>query len=426
MKVVSLETIIDTLWWYKTWQHSGYNHTNVKQNLLRKQKKAFTSSWSQRGNQRSPTLTIPKKVGKACEELTWNHCTSTPHRSETTGIAERAVRRIKEGPSAVLLQSGLGENGGRIPRNASAICEISRISCLMGRHHIWKAILRTSQSTNYSIWGNGRISPYFCQRPVATTSVWVKSLTWNIHRLCIARGENLERRHLGRRHRGIGKDGRIWNPCKKKTQCKRELTPTSGKKLKFPVADGTEKLSGGEQVLSTSTLIRDCPDRGEEEGTLQGESDGSSSTQLQDSSLHDGEARNDVWDDQGYEYIVRCNARENIDDYWNVDGDRDLSDTWTGFTRFTISDEKTTGWIYLVREETDKKANDIQTRLSVARNWERHVRSVEAKRKAKVGYRKTEASQCQKIAWCLLDWSRRWRIQGNFEKMRVESWKFRC
>ena len=46
--------------------------------------------------------------GKSCEELSWNHCTSTPHRSETYGIAERAVRRVKEGTSAVLLQSGLG------------------------------------------------------------------------------------------------------------------------------------------------------------------------------------------------------------------------------------------------------------------------------------------------------------------------------
>ena len=44
--------------------------------------------------------------GKACEELIWNHCTSTPHRSETNGIAERAVRRIEEGTFAVLLQSG--------------------------------------------------------------------------------------------------------------------------------------------------------------------------------------------------------------------------------------------------------------------------------------------------------------------------------
>ena len=39
-----------------------------------------------------------------------NHCTSTPHRSETNGIAERAVRRVKEGTSAVLLRSGLNES----------------------------------------------------------------------------------------------------------------------------------------------------------------------------------------------------------------------------------------------------------------------------------------------------------------------------
>ena len=50
------------------------------------------------------------EFGKACEDLSWNHCTSTPHRSETNGIAERAVRRVKEGTSAVLLQLGLDEN----------------------------------------------------------------------------------------------------------------------------------------------------------------------------------------------------------------------------------------------------------------------------------------------------------------------------
>ena len=47
------------------------------------------------------------EFGKACEDLSWNHCTSTPRRSETNGIAERAVRRLKEGTFAVLLQSGL-------------------------------------------------------------------------------------------------------------------------------------------------------------------------------------------------------------------------------------------------------------------------------------------------------------------------------
>ena len=34
------------------------------------------------------------EFGKACEDLSWNHCTSTPHRSETNGIAERAVHRV--------------------------------------------------------------------------------------------------------------------------------------------------------------------------------------------------------------------------------------------------------------------------------------------------------------------------------------------
>ena len=49
------------------------------------------------------------EFGKSCEELSWNHCTSTPHRSETNGIAEIAVHRAKAGTSAVLLQSGLDE-----------------------------------------------------------------------------------------------------------------------------------------------------------------------------------------------------------------------------------------------------------------------------------------------------------------------------
>ena len=50
------------------------------------------------------------EFGNACEDLSWNHCTSTPHRSGTNVIAERAVRRVKEGTSAVLLQSDLNEN----------------------------------------------------------------------------------------------------------------------------------------------------------------------------------------------------------------------------------------------------------------------------------------------------------------------------
>ena len=48
------------------------------------------------------------EFGKSCDEL-FLESLSTPHRSETNGIAERAVRGVEEGTSAVLLHSGLDE-----------------------------------------------------------------------------------------------------------------------------------------------------------------------------------------------------------------------------------------------------------------------------------------------------------------------------
>ena len=46
------------------------------------------------------------ECGKSCEDLSWNHRTSSLHRSETNGIPARAVRRIKEGTSAVAIRLG--------------------------------------------------------------------------------------------------------------------------------------------------------------------------------------------------------------------------------------------------------------------------------------------------------------------------------
>ena len=82
----------------------------AKQKLHRKFKEACKSSWSPIGNLKSFTLTIPWNSAKLVKIFAGIHCTSTPHRSETNGIAERAVRRVKEGTSAVLLQSGLNES----------------------------------------------------------------------------------------------------------------------------------------------------------------------------------------------------------------------------------------------------------------------------------------------------------------------------
>ena len=53
------------------------------------------------------------EFAKACEDLVWNHDRSTLHRSETRGIADRAIRRVKEGISTLLVASGLDERWRR-------------------------------------------------------------------------------------------------------------------------------------------------------------------------------------------------------------------------------------------------------------------------------------------------------------------------
>ena len=90
-------------WWCKIWQPSGYNPTQTFQETQKSLMKFLEPT-------RKPKVIYTDNSlehSTSCEELSWNHCTSTPHRSDTNGIAERAVRRVKEGTSAVLLQSAL-------------------------------------------------------------------------------------------------------------------------------------------------------------------------------------------------------------------------------------------------------------------------------------------------------------------------------
>ena len=46
---------------------------------------------------------------RALDRLEIDHDTSTPNRSESNGVAERAVRRVKEGTTCALVQSGLSD-----------------------------------------------------------------------------------------------------------------------------------------------------------------------------------------------------------------------------------------------------------------------------------------------------------------------------
>ena len=141
----------------------------------------------------------------------------------------------------------------------------------------------------------------------------------------------------------------------------------------FPLADGRIKTPGEDQELRTSTLTRPRPSRGEGHIDFLGESEGSF-PQTHDSFPVAGEAMNDFWSMSGsfiYRHHVEprvalhspreesfpiplmyidvtrtthtnldVKLEKRIDDYWNIDGSRDLSDPWTGFTQFTLLDEK--------------------------------------------------------------------------------------
>ena len=109
MRDVNQETITGTLSWYKILLLNGLNHIRVKRNLHMRRREVYQNSWSRRTDRKLFTQTTRWNLGKHVKVSSWNHRTSTPHRSDTNGIAERAVRRVKEGTSAVLLQSGLDE-----------------------------------------------------------------------------------------------------------------------------------------------------------------------------------------------------------------------------------------------------------------------------------------------------------------------------
>ena len=156
----------------------------------------------------------------------------------------------------------------------------------------------------------------------------------------------------------------------KRRNAKEVIFPKQGEFI-FPIADGRIKTPGEDQELRTSTLIRPRPSRGEGHIDFLGESEGSL-PQPQDSLPDAGEAINDFWSMSGnfiYRHHVEPRVKlysprrimpysteidvsrtthtnldvmqeRRIEDYWNIDGSRDLSDPWTGFTQFILLVEK--------------------------------------------------------------------------------------
>ena len=188
-----------------------------------------------------------------------------------------------------------------------------------------------------------------------------------------------------------------------KTQCEKgDFSQT--RRIYFSNRRWTDQTLGGDQDLTTSTLVRPRPIQGESKIDFLGASEGSLPPP-QESLPDAGEAIIDFWSMSGnfkYRHHVEPRVKlyspreesfpfplkhidvsrtthtnldvkqeKRIDDFRNIDGSRDLSDPWTGFTQFTLLEEKTSRRIYVVRVEVNEKTANIQARSFRARNLEK-------------------------------------------------------
>ena len=68
--------------------------------------------------------------------------------------------------------------------------------------------------------------------------------------------------------------------------------------------------------------------------------------------------------------ILDVKQERRIDDFWNIDGSRDLSDSWTGFTQFTPLEEKPPdGYMWsregLTKRQVTSKPDHFGPKLSI-------------------------------------------------------------
>ena len=248
------------------------------------------------------------EFGKACEDLSWNHCTSTPHRSETNGIAERAVRRVKEGTSAVLLQSGLNESwwadsmecytylrnvtdllsDGKTPyeRRFGEPCKgpIIPFGSLVEYHPI-----TAKDQSRIHQFGKKVLPGLFLGYAPYAGGIWKGDVL-------IADLEELETMDASE----------IYS---KRLNAKEVIFPKEGE-FTFPIADGRIKTPGGDQELRTSTSIRQRPIQGESHIDFLGEPEGSLPPP-HDSLLDAGEAIHDFWSMSG-SFIYRHHVEPRV------------------------------------------------------------------------------------------------------------------
>ena len=126
-----------------------------------------------------------------CQDLQRDHDTSTLHRSDTNGVAERAVRRVKGGTAIATVQSGLPEEWWDCWRWCSCYLRNAHHKMTDGKDSIreqtWQIIWPTINiSCNI-----GSVHPNYRERQVNSTSVLKDIAETNILRLWATCGARL-------------------------------------------------------------------------------------------------------------------------------------------------------------------------------------------------------------------------------------------
>ena len=214
------------------------------------------------------------------------------------------------------------------------------------------------------------------------------------------------------------------------------------------------KTPGEDQALRTSTLIRPRPNRGEGHIDFLGESEGSF-PQPHDSHPVAGEATHDFCSMSGsfiYRHHVEPRVKLNspreesfpiplkyvdvsrtahtnldvkqekrIDDYWNIDGSRDLSDPWTGFTQFTLLEKAPDGYTWsgwrLTRKQLTSRPDHLWPEL-----WKSMGKNAKLKEKQKWAEEKIHPDNARKLRGIYFI-DPRLRSTRKPSRTRVRNWK---
>ena len=213
------------------------------QNFTRNTREACKSSWNPRGILKSFTLTIPWNLEKPVKIFPGIIGRRHHTNRKQNGIAERAVRRVKEGTSAVLLQSGLDENWWA--NSLECYTYLRNVTDLSsdGKTPYERRFGQPFKGPIIPFGSKVEYYPITAKGPFNNPSIWKESLTWVVPRIRFVRGVTLEGWHIGCRHWGVGNDGRIGNLLEK--------TQSMRKKWYFP---NKENLSFRSQMDESTPL----------------------------------------------------------------------------------------------------------------------------------------------------------------------------